>query len=1015
MRRRSRGPAVGLLLTAGLVLGAPAPAAAQRAEAAFTLYGVADGLSQASANALLQDSAGFIWVGTQDGLNRFDGIGFRAFRTRSDDTTSLRDDDVASLALADSGRIWVGGRTGGLQRFDPLTETATSYPLTDVGPQRADDAHGPGRQVARIVTRPGGDLLLRTNVGLVRFQPKTGEAVTLVPTDNGPAPHVKALGSERDGEAIVGLSDGSWAKVGRDGDLKRAGPVLPDSATEVAVTAGGLVTVTFDGVIYEFDLDHTSYREVARLPRDDGASPVTRDLLVDTDGMLWLATQVGAFTVDLRSGAVSAVGSGESARGLPDPDVGALLVDRTGILWVGTWNGLASLNPLATRIGRRLAPRDIDAGGVIAMAEAPGGGLWLGTYGGGLQLLRRGRRGSVVHPPSTAPLAGADIFGLAAGGGDTLYVAAYSAGVWRVVGDAPAERITTVGADGSEASPTAYSVLRDHAGQVWAGTLELGLVRLDRATDRFIPFRGEGRGWGLGPDWVWPLAEDSHGRLWMGARAPSGGNGGLSMVSADRKTTRLYQAGPGGLSGNVILTVYVDSRDRVWVGTQGDGLDRLDPETGNVVSWTTENGLPHDHVEGIVEDAHGEMWITTNDGLARLDPETGKIRVFHRAAGLAGDRFFANGAHRSPNGTLYFGGPDGLTILDPDVITESGAPPRAALTAFRIQGREVHLDRAERTDELVLQPDENFFAFEFAAMDFADVSRNRYRYRLEGLDPDWVDAGSTPVANYTSVPPAHYVFRVAARNSEGVWNDDALVVPIRVRAHYYKTAWFRSLVLVGVLAMVAGLYTYRLRQLEARQRLRLEIAGKLHDDIGANLSNIALKADMVRSTSSLDDRRAAILGDVGRLARDTAHKVRETVWVVNTRYDTLPKLVGHMHDTADTLLSGHVEYSFADPSECPDLRVSMEFRQNVYLLFKEAVNNVVKHAQATRVDIAVSVDQRMLTFRVKDDGVGFEPAGAGNGNGQDLMRRRASQAHGRLDVRSAPRHGTNVEFSARIR
>jgi hypothetical protein len=554
------------------------------------------------------------------------------------------------------------------------------------------------------------------------------------------------------------------------------------------------------------------------------------------------------------------------------------------------------------------------------------------------------------------------------------------------------------------------SVFVDHAGDVWAGTYTLGLVRFDPAAGSFRQYSGTAPDWNLGSAWVWPIDEDSKGRLWVGAF-----NGGLSVISKDRTTATLYRAGPGSLSDNRILSIFVDSRDRVWVGTEGGGLNRFDPDDGAFRTWTTEDGLPHDNVESVVEDAAGRYWIGTGDGLARFDAATEEFLVFREPAGIAGNQFLANAAHRGPDGTLYFGGAAGLTIVDPAAIASSGNVPHGALTAFRIQGRDVPLSRALRTDELVLAPDENFFAFEFAAMDFADVSQNRYRYMLEGLDPDWVDAGNTPVANYTSVPPDPYVFRVAVRNSEGVWNDNALAIPMRVLAPYYQTWWFRSLVLVGVLSLVIGFYTYRLRQLEARQKLRLEIAGKLHDDIGANLSNIALKADMVRTTASLDDRRSAILGDVGRLARDTAHKVRETVWVVNTRYDTLPKLVGHMHDTADTLLSGHVDYRFADPTECPDLPVSMEFRQNVYLLFKEAVNNVVKHAAATRADISITLDQRTLGFRVADDGAGFDAERVREGNGPGLMRNRARAVRGRLEVTSAPGRGTTVEFSARVR
>jgi len=215
---------------------------------------------------------------------------------------------------------------------------------------------------------------------------------------------------------------------------------------------------------------------------------------------------------------------------------------------------------------------------------------------------------------------------------------------------------------------------------------------------------------------------------------------------------------------------------------------------------------------------------------------------------------------------------------------------------------------------------------------------------------------------------------------------------------------------------VVGFYTYRLRQLEARQKLRLEIAGKLHGDIGANLSTIALKAEMVRGAEGLDPRRSTQLADVGRLARDTAFKVRETVWVVNTKYDTVAGLLGKMHDTADTFLAGTLPYGFTGPSEVPERRISMETRQNVHLLFKEALNNVVKHASANRVDVTVTLlAGNVLTFRVVDNGVGFDAATAREGNGQRLMRQRAEALRGTLRVTSVPGAGTTVDFTARLR
>jgi signal transduction histidine kinase len=351
---------------------------------------------------------------------------------------------------------------------------------------------------------------------------------------------------------------------------------------------------------------------------------------------------------------------------------------------------------------------------------------------------------------------------------------------------------------------------------------------------------------------------------------------------------------------------------------------------------------------------------------------------------------------------------------------------------------------------LDLGPDENFFALEMAALDFTDVALNEYRYRLDPLDADWVENGTNPVANYTSVPPGRYTFRAQARLIGAPWSGEGLTIPLRVRPPFHQTWWFRSAVVVAVLSLISAFYAYRLRELhkrqavelrelEARQELRLGIAGKLHDDIGANLSTMALKAEMVRSAKALDDRGRRQLQDLGRLARDTAHKVRETVWVVNTQYDTVAGLVGKMRDTADVMLEGHVKHRFSAPESLPDREIDMKLRQDLYLLYKESLQNVIKHAGATAVDIVVDYDEPFLTLEVSDDGAGSPVAvqivggsdisadqGEGEttasnqephreGSGLELMRKRAMEHEADLTMDGRPGGGTKLHLRVPVK
>jgi ligand-binding sensor domain-containing protein len=1028
----ARAAAAGLTLAVAAVFSSAVTAGGQQAERfVFTNYGMEDGLSHGAVEAILQDSAGLLWIGTHDGVDRFDGRGFRAYRTRREDPTSLVDDYVLALAEAEGGKLWVGTEVGGLNLLDPLNGTARHFGMgglgpwtTDVGSAKADRM---GRTVSEIVVSSDGSLILITDVGLAWFDPRTEEFGSLAPSTSAAA--ATAMCRLSDGHAVVGFADGivELFETGRPGtsppDLSAVDHRLPRlpgrvDALGCAQQEGRFLAATDNGEVWELSLQDAGLQSLGSLPQgSEGSGWVVLDLIRMPDAAVWAATNHGAWRFPAGSRVPVEVSSDGADRGIPHEEVRRLFLDTRRVLWIGTWNGLASLHPLQSVMRRVYTgperTTNLRGDGVIAIETDAMGRLWVGNDGGGVQRLDgdwRDGEATVVSPRSLRRWEASTVFGLAADGSGALWIAAFTDGLLRLEPDGRVVEVPTLTGAGESVTPVAYSVFVDHAEQVWAGSLSLGLLRFDAARGSFVPHLSpEDRG-RLGSDFIWSIAEDGQGLLWIGAF-----NGGLASIGADRRTIAVSSAGPGGMSDNRILSVFVDSQGTVWAGTEGGGLNRFDPSTGEFRVYTVDEGIPHDNVEAVVEDERGYLWISTGNGLARLDRDTEEFLVFTDVAGLAGNRFWANSAHRGPGGALFFGGPAGITIVDPADIERRETPPAVALTAFRIQGREMPLARALAPGGLDLQPRENFFTFEFAALDFVDPGQNRYRYRLEGLDADWNDAGANPVANYTSVPPDRYVFRVAARNSEGIWNDDGLAIPIRVRAPFYQMLWFRSSVILAVLGLLSAVYSYRLRQFKARQELRLEIAGRLHDDIGANLSTIALKAGMVEAASTLDRRGRTHLHDVGQLARDSAHKVRETVWVVNTRYDTLAALVSKMRDTVDLILSGHVAYTFEAPSELPRIDIKMETRQNVYLMFKEVLHNVVKHAGASTVGIELAADARELVIRVWDDGVGLDQDQAGSGSGRALLDHRAALCRGTARVSSRPGGGTTVEICVLLR
>lgn len=1009
LRSRAASSVGAVLLAVGCLLPAQ-PAAAQTFDPSFTEYRMTEGLSNSSVKALLQDRAGFIWIGTQGGLDRFSGVGFDAFRARADDPGSLADDYVEALALATDGRIWVGTRAAGVELLDPVTRQVRHFPLFEVGsgtdaPPSTASAR-PRRSVTEIVPMEDGSVLLSTDVGLARLWPSEDSVALVLASGDGRALAPTALCQEDRRSALAALADGSLARIEASG-VTRLSVHFPDSLAALDCRTSQVHAGTFDGRVFEVDI--ASGR--AELVTEAVSEGHLRALHVDPDGRIWLATTSGLFVADQPGRPAIRIGGEESGHPLPDQETTALLRDRSGVLWIGSWGGLASIHPLNATFGRVRAGVDYDGPGVVAIGESPDSVFWLGTMGAGVHRMTFRAEASAVEitsPTALRPLENASVFGLAEAG-ETLWIAAFDRGIWRYEAPGTLDRIPVFDDTGNEVPGVyAYSVFTDTSGTVWAGTAPAGLLRLDESGQSFRPqLTTTDLG---GSDWVWPIVEGAEGTLWLGAF-----EAGLVRLSPDRTDSRVYRAGPNGLSSDRILTLFVDSRGGVWIGTEGGGLNHLDPVTGTFEVYRVEDGLPNDHVEAIAEDLHGLLWVTTNSGLVRLDPATGHFLVFREKAGLTGDRFYANSILATSRGDLLAGGPAGLTIVDPAAIEARSAPPTVSLTGFRIQGEDGGLGRALAPGGLDLGPRENFFTFDFAAMDFADPEQNVYRYRLYPLQEEWIEAGNRPTANYTSVPAGGYDFQVAARNSEGVWNEEALLVQIRVQEIFYRTLWFQSLVFFAVLLAITGAYRLRLRQIEARQAERLEIAGRLHDDLGGDLSAIGLKAEVLRLSSGLDETQQKTLVLMGELARNAAQHVREVVWSVNTEYDTLPALVAHMHDTADRLLAGHVDYHFQAPETLPDRELDSRVRGHVYLLYKEALNNALKHADAARIETVVSHNGRILRVRVEDDGCGFDSETVEAGNGTGLMHRRASALGGTIQWSKAPAGGTVVEFTARLR
>jgi len=789
-----------------------------------------DGLSQGFVTTFAQDSFGFVWIGTQDGLNRYDGYEVRTFRPDGT-ATALPDGHVRALLAGRDGALWVGTREGGLSRWDPRTETFRTWRNDP-----KDAASLSFDYVNAILPNEDGTLWVGTLEGLNRFDPATGRARRFMRDAKDPGAlasnEIASLYRDAAGALLISFKNGALDSLDASLSIRHRKPELAALGETGAVTAmadagGGRSWIgTSSGRLLQWDA-----RE-ARFDLSTGfvlEKPIT-SLRVDR-GALWIGTRGGGLVrydpahprlVTLRP-------DPSDPHSLPGDSVQTLFRDRTGVLWIGTPFGAARLDPAsaAFRVYRKTAsghdgPPDPY---VWAVAGDPDGSVWVGSNGG-LSLLDR------------------------------------ATGSWRSWTAAP---------DDPRALPSdsVTCVLVDRSGAVWAGG-NRGLSRYTRETDRFESFhKGSGdpplphdrvfhlletrdgrllvataRGavqWDPerkgflpigGPDLiptVFAMAEDREGAIWLGTFH----NGLYRIDPATGAASRLTDAaGAGLIEPQQISSLLVDRRGRLWVGT-AKGVFRRDPGARSVRQYRLRDGLPNENVMGMVEDDRGQIWMSTNDALVRHDPETGTFRVYRSRDGLPTNEFNQMAAGRTPRGEVLFGTPAGAVLFHPDDLAADPTPPQVAITGFELFNVPVPI-RPEgtrdghtftlpgsivTTDRLVLSHREKVVTLTFASLHFAAPREARYAYRLEGWDDGWREVSSQRrSATYTNLPAGRYVFRVRAASKDGVWNEDGARLALRVLPPPWKTWWAYTAYVLALVAGIAGFVTFRLRALRRRQR-----------------------------------------------------------------------------------------------------------------------------------------------------------------------------------------------------
>lgn len=847
-RRRSSDrarAAVALAIGAlGLSLVRAAPAAQPMH---FTRLGADAGLAQGGVMAVVQDREGFLWLGTEDGLDRYDGYTLQHLIRQRGTAGSLPNNWIAALAAGADGKLWIGTDGGGVAWRDPMTGRFVQVRSAPETPSLSTEEKVRVLHFDRdgrlwIGTRTAGLVELDVTTGRGRrFQHSDTDSATL--SDDG----VFAIAGGRKGELWIATQSGLDRLDPASGQVVRLGSRIAaalDAAGSVQVNAvledqhGNLWVGTNSGLAM---IEASGERiQAYRSHRDKpGSLPSDRvqALLEDDARRLWVGTAAGLALFDRRADRFETYHhEAADPASLPDDYVISLCQDHSGLLWIGTkTKGLAKWNPRSWSFGHQLG--DDPAGtAVTAFAEDGHGTLWLGTFGAGLSAIDP-HTGAVRHyrhqPKDRYSLPDDRVMAALVDHHGTLWVGTMTAGLARL--DPRFQAFRTYKPDasdpGSLPAPGVMSLLEDTHGNLWVGTYGGGLARFDRASDRFQRYSSQPANGGLSSDRATALAEDPTGKLWVGTDG-----GGLNLLDPDTGHVVRFAHKPDDtstLSANTVYAVHVDARGGVWVGTRGGGLDHLigtaaHPDGIRFRNYSESDGLANDTVYGIESDSAGRLWLSTNGGLTRFEPDSGAIRNFHQSHGLQGEEFNFGAHFRSTAGELFFGGPNGYNAFFPERLLYDESPPPVVLTAFLKLNQPAQVPVAyEQLQSVSLGHKDAVVTFEFAALDFASPRDNRYRYMLQGFDSAWVEAGARHTVTYTNLAAGRYTFRVRAANSDGIWNEAGLALPVTVAPAPWATWWARV-----IYTMLAALAIYWLwstqqrklqREAEYSRRLQIEV------------------------------------------------------------------------------------------------------------------------------------------------------------------------------------------------
>ena len=958
----------------------------------FKNLSIRNGLSQNTVNAILQDRKGFMWLGTKDGLNRYDGLSFRKFKHDAANPRSIGNSFITSLYEDFNGNIWVG-TDAGVYIYYPEKEAFEEFDCQSLEKTRIE------RSVSMIAGDKQGRVWIAVEAQGMFCYDARQKLLRNYPLSEISS-NIKCFTFDSGGTLWLGFyGDGLYYSKDNLATVHPYGSP-EDGKREFE---GGVITKIVQGNynclyigsvkegVSELNLTSGQVRNLLAID-ESGESIFCRDLLPYSDNELWIGTESGIYIYNLRTAQfIHLRASLYDSYSLSDNAIYALYKDREEGLWIGSYFGGVDYYPRQYTYFAKYYPKNIanslHGKRVREFCRADDGTLWIGTEDGGLNHFNPKTKEFHFFEPSAGFT---NIHGLCMDGSH-LWVGTFSKGL-RVIDTRTGVVLRTYTEGHTPHSlndNSIFSICRTSAGEIYLGTL-FGLLRYNRTQDNFdrIPE--------LNGKFVYDIKEDSYGNLWLATYA----NGAYCYdVSVRRWKNYVFDAeDEKSLPYDKVLSVFEDSYRQIWLTTQDGGFCLFHPDTETFTRYGLKDGLPNDVVYQIVEDDDRFLWLTTNNGLVRFDPKTMEMKVFSTANGLPTNQFNYRSGFKDEAGNIYLGSINGFVAFDPRTFAENRQVPAVAITDFLLFNKEVSVGETDSplkssitfSDKVVLTADQNSFSFRIAALSYQAPRMNKLMYKLEGFDEGWLTIGESPLVTYSNLGYGDYVFKVKASNSDGVWNEQETSLHLSILPPFYLSGWaycFYVLFFMGCLVCVIFYFKRRNYRKQHRQMEMLE-QEKEREVYHAKIDFFTNVAHEIRTPLTL------IKGPLENiiLKKEVDSETKEDLYIMKQNTERLLNLTNQLLDFRKTETRGfrlnftecdvvavlrETYFRFTSLAKQKGLDFILELPQECFMadvnqealtkIISNLLNNGVKYA-STYLRISLETDEKVFHIRTFNDG-----------------------------------------------